>query len=206
MTQAKVNLSGWQPEPRLVGRRAGDKALFERLYAATATAVAPFLLKRFQAFSAQEVAHTFLSQARALQQFLLEEVRPKQELGADLRALQLGLGQALSAQLNPVEARAADEALAQDMAMEFARGAWATVMSQLYREFGHDAQVQPQRLLSDDLLHGQTPLMALLEQDLGRFDLSATELNIVMFKTLEALRESEVRGDWLVLPLVSAPK
>jgi hypothetical protein len=93
-------------------------------------------------------------------------------------------------------------ALAKQMAAEFARACWATLLSRLNRQRSADGLVNPRELLPDDLLGGQTPLLAQVLADARHFGLSSVELNQVMADTLETLARNDVaEPDFLRWPL-----
>jgi hypothetical protein len=93
-------------------------------------------------------------------------------------------------------------ALAKQMAAEFACACWATLLSRLNRQRGADGLVNPRELLPDDVLGGQTPLLAQVLADARHFGLSSVELNQVMADTLETLARNDVaEPDFLRWPL-----
>ncbi|MDM0108493.1 hypothetical protein QTH97_26330 [Variovorax sp. J22R24] len=197
-----LDRSGWVPQARLPGGREGDAALFERLHEAMAASVTPLFQSRFRAFSARELARSFASQAEALRRFLLDKVESEDhDPGPDLRSLQADLERSLQVSLPADEAKASDDALASEMAREFARAAWATMVSELHRRRRPDARVAPAELLPGDLLFGQTPLVEEVLSDARHFELRAEELNVAMFKTLNAMLEAETDRECLRLPL-----
>ena len=188
----ELERSGWVPQARLPGGHQGDGALFERLHHAMADAVRPLFQSRFRAFSAKELARSYYAQAEALLRFLLDKAASEEDRdsGPELRSLQADLERSLHARLPPDEAKASDDALASEMAGEFARAAWATMVSQLHRSRRPDARVDPAVLLPGDLLFGQTPLLKQVLSDTRHFELRAEELNSAMFKTLNTMLEA----------------
>ena len=181
--------STWAPRVLDVKAQEKDRPIFAALHQATADAVGPVFLARFKSLAAAGVADELLRQTDALRTFLLnDEPEPSSAQSNEAHPeLRQHLSQFLQDRLPEDKAAESDRALARQMALEFAGGAWATLISRLHRQRRSDAMVDPSELLPDNLLSGQTALVKQVGSDARHFGLSRKELNDVMAKTLSTL-------------------
>ena len=189
--------SSWAPRVLDVDAQQKDLPIFAALHQATADAVGPVFLARFETLAAAGVADELLRQTDALRTFLLnDEPEPSSAQSNEAHPeLRQHLSQFLQDRLPEDKAAESDRALARQMALEFAGGAWATLISRLHRQRRSDAMVDPSELLPDDLLNGQTALLEQVGSDARHFGLSRRELNDVMAKTLSTLLDTDTDTD-----------
>lgn len=189
--------STWTPRVLDVNAQQADRPLYAALHKATANAVEPVFRARFESLVAAGVEEDLMHQADTLCSFLLndEHVSPNAEGEAAHPELRQHLHQFLHARLPYREAAAADEALVQQMAAEFAGAVWATLLSRLNRQRANDGLVDPRQLLPRNLLTGETPLLKQVGADARHFGLAPQELNLVMAKTLTTLLVPNIAHD-----------
>lgn len=177
--------------PRVLDENAqqADRLIFAALHQATARAAEPMFLDRFASLGATGLADDFMRQAETLRTFLLADARDPPSAQGDIarHELRQHLSGYLQECLSEGEAAAADRALAQQLAAEFAGSVWATLVSRLNRHHASDGLVDPHHLLPDNLLTGETPLLKQVREDARHFGLSPEEINLVMAATLSSL-------------------
>lgn len=196
--------SSWAPRMLDVDAQQKDRPIFAALHQATAAAVEPVFLARFETLAAAGVADELLRQTDALRTFLLND-KPEPSSAQSNEAhpeLRQHLSQFLQDRLPEDKPAEGDRALARQMALEFAGGAWATLISRLHRQRRSDAMVDPSELLPDDLIDGQTALLKQVGSDARHFGLSRKELNEMMAKTLSTLLATDTaNSEFLHWPL-----
>lgn len=183
----------WAPRVLDVDAQQADRPLYATLHGATAHAVEPVFRARFESLGAAGLADDFVRQAETLRDFLVADERASPSPEGDVARgdLRQNLRQFLQERLPDHEAAAADEALAQQLSAEFAGAVWATLLSRLNRHRAKDGLVDPNQLLPNDLLTGETPLLKQVAADARHFGLSLEELNRVMAKTLTTLLQAD---------------
>lgn len=190
-------------QPRDEDEERADRALLGQLCATTAQVVQPLLLERLARLDEQGLAASIRRQARAMRDFLIDDRKAGGRADSAGRA---ALHRELEpfVQPSPPESPAAvrNQALARQLALEFAGSMWATVVSRLNRACGADRLVAPQQLLPANLVTDSTALLEQIAADACHFRLSPQQIKLVMADTLSALLKTEhADPDYLHWPL-----